>query len=216
MKKSLVPYHKMYKSLKTGDIVLMHGLSFTSRFTQLVMRSPFSHAAMIILAEDMSIKTKNHPILLWESNVLTNLPDQITDERKIGPMLVDFHDRVVTDITEKHDSQFIIRHLHCERDDLFRNNLKNVLREVHAASFPVGSEEFINFFKGRVLGKQTGFDTFFCSELVAYTFFKIGLLSGQYPFNSYSPKDFSQKGSLALLQRAWLGNEIPIQMDNIQ
>jgi hypothetical protein len=51
----------------------------------------------------------------------------------------------------------------------------------------------------------------FCSELVAYTYIQLGLLTTIHPSNSYFPVDFSDNLSVGLLKRAWLGNEILLE-----
>jgi len=53
----------------------------------------------------------------------------------------------------------------------------------------------------------------FCSELAAYTYMYLGLLGDIHPVNSYLSLDFSEKLSVGLLKRAWLGNEIPIEFE---
>jgi hypothetical protein len=52
----------------------------------------------------------------------------------------------------------------------------------------------------------------YCSELVALTYKFLGLLTARHVSNAYSPKDFSQEGSIALEKRAWLGSEMYLNM----
>ncbi len=52
----------------------------------------------------------------------------------------------------------------------------------------------------------------FCSELVAGTYEALGLLTGTHVSNAYAPLDFSDDGYAPLLQRAWLGPEMYIDM----
>ena len=65
-----------------------------------------------------------------------------------------------------------------------------------------------------LLGKAEGNGEMFCSQLVALTFQRAGLLSLEHPPNFYSPNSFSMANPhLALLQGASFDAEVPIQMD---
>ena len=52
----------------------------------------------------------------------------------------------------------------------------------------------------------------YCSQLIAETYKKIGLLTNNHVSNAYSPKDFSIEGEICLLLRSWLGLEMFIDM----
>jgi hypothetical protein len=55
-------------------------------------------------------------------------------------------------------------------------------------------------------------DKIYCSELLAMTYKKLGLLTGHHVSNAYAPKDFSKEGSTRLLNSAWLDAEIFLDM----
>lgn len=52
----------------------------------------------------------------------------------------------------------------------------------------------------------------YCSELVAQTYKKLGLLTQHHVSNAYAPKDFSSEGTVRLLDNAFLGQEMFIDM----
>jgi len=52
----------------------------------------------------------------------------------------------------------------------------------------------------------------YCSELVAATYKQMGLLTKTWVNNAYSPKDFSAEGTMRLLNRAYLGEQMYINM----
>jgi hypothetical protein len=52
----------------------------------------------------------------------------------------------------------------------------------------------------------------YCSELVAATYKHLGLLTKHHVSNAYAPKDLSSDGNMRLLNRAWLGPEVYIDM----
>ncbi|HKL09088.1 MAG TPA: hypothetical protein VJ896_09955 [Bacteroidales bacterium] len=73
--------------------------------------------------------------------------------------------------------------------------------------------EMIDPTRGRIFHEKTTLNTFFCSELAAYTYINMGLLTSTHPVNSYLPMDFSDKLSVGLQKRAWLANETPIDIN---
>ncbi len=213
LKKQTTAYQEIRNDLKTGDIVLMHGLYASSRVIETVEDSLWSHSAIIVLADDIGIDAGNDNILLWESATPSPVIDIIQGKTKSGPMLVKFSERLKHNFTHKEDSKLAIRHLYTERNKKMFDNLKNLIPEVHNATFPDKYQEKINPTKGRVFNEQTSLDTIFCSELVAYTYIKLGLLTAMHPVNSYFPVDFTNKLSVELLKRAWLGNEILLDVN---
>lgn len=214
LKKQTTDYQELKSDLKTGDIVLMHGLYPSSRMIEGFEESLWSHSAIIVLADDLGIDTGDDKILLWEANVSTPVKDVILNKAKTGPMLVKLSERLKYNIEHKYDSKIAIRHLYTnKRDEQMWHNFKKAIKEVHNATFPDIKHEVMNPIEGRFFGKQTSLDTMFCSELVAYTYIKLGLLTTIHPVNSYFPVDFSDKLSVGLLKRAWLGNEIMLNID---
>lgn len=205
-------FNEIKNDLRTGDLVLMHGLHASSRVIEAVEESPWSHVAMIVLAKDVGVDT-DEPVLLWESDTESPVKDVILDKAKSGPMLVKLSERLKYNFTHGEDSKMSVRHLYTERTPEMFKQLNEAISEVHQAVFPDTYHEMLNPFKGRVLKKKTKLDTLFCSELAAYTFIKMGLLTSIHPVNSYFPLDFSEKLSVGLLKRAWLGNEIRVLID---
>jgi len=213
IQKQTTSYQEIKNDLKTGDIVLMHGLHASSRVIETVEDSLWSHAAIIILAEDIGIDAGEDNILLWESDTESPVKDVILGKAKSGPMLVKLSERLKYNFTHGEDSRMAIRYLYTERNQEMFDNIKTIITEVHGATFPDTYHEMLNPAKGRVFHKKTSLDTIFCSELVALTYIKIGLLTTIHPVNSYFPLDFSEKFSVGLLKRAWLNNEILIDIN---
>lgn len=212
--KQKTSYEELKNDLRTGDIILMHGLYPSSHVIEGFEQSLWSHSAIIVLADDIDIDTGDEKILLWEANVSTPVEDIILKKAKTGPMLVKLSERFKYNIEHKDDSKFAIRHLYTEdRNSQMFDNFKKVIKQVHSATFPDTKHEMRDPVEGRIFGKQTNLETMFCSELVAYTYMKLGLLTTIHPSNSYFPIDFSDKLSVSLLKRAWLGDEIILDID---
>lgn len=139
----------------------------------------------------------------------------ILGRSKSGPMLVNLAERLKYNFTHGEDSMCAIRHLYTDRDANFKETFKKIIPAIHQATFPDTFHEFMSPAKGRVLHQKVSLDTMFCSELAAYTYMHLGLITGIHPVNSYMPIDFSEQLSLSLLKRAWHGNEVPIAVDII-
>ena len=194
--------------LKTGDVILVHGRYPFSVVIEAFQWSPWSHSAMIVRPEDIGLENQTDELLLWEANDLTNLPDFVTGKTKTGPMLVSFEERVKSTQREFNSVQFACRHLYVERTPVMMNNLKKFMNEVINAGFPDSSVMARMLIEGRYSRKDSGNALFFCSELLAASYQTMKLLDDYYPKNAYEPKDFSQTGTIPLLQRAFLGNEM--------
>lgn len=206
----IIPY------LQTGDIVLLHGVHLSSKAIEMLEDSPWSHVGMIVLAEDIGLDCGDDNILFWESDTPTPPKDVIYNKSKSGPMLVKFSERLKYNFTHHEHTRCAIRHLNTQRDKKFKEAFKNLIPKIHDATFPDSIHEFLNPTIGRVVHKKTSLDTMFCSELAAFTYMELGLITSRNPVNSYLPLDFSEKLSLSLLKRASLGNEIEIDVNIIE
>lgn len=216
LKKQITSYDEVKNNLKTGDILLMHGLYLSSHAIEAFEGSKWSHSAIIVIAEDIGIDAGDDNILLWEANLDTPVKDIILDKTKSGPMLVKLSERLKYNIKHKDDkNMFAIRHLHTDRNKEMFDDFNKVIKDVHNAKFPDTVHEMKNPMEGRFFNKQTSLDTMFCSELVAYTYMNLGLLTKTHPSNSYFPIDFSDNLSVSLLKRAWLDNEIMLKLENL-
>ena len=213
VKKQTTGFKSIEADLQTGDLVLMEGIHLSSRCIEVLEDSTFSHVGIIVRSDDIGLNLGTNKLLLWESDTPTPVNDVIKGISKAGPMLVDFRERLKYNFTHGEDSKCSIRHLYTERDSDFKETFKNLIPKVHDAVFPDTWHEFLNPTMGRVFSKETSLDTLFCSELAAFTYMQLGLLTDIHPVNSYMPVDFSEKLSISLLKRAWLGNEISITLD---
>ncbi len=212
-KKQTTGFKSIEADLQTGDIVLMEGIHLSSRCIETIEGCHFSHVGILVRSEDIGLNLGANKLLLWESDTPTDVKDVIKGVAKSGPMLVDFRERLKYNFTHGEDSHCSIRHLYTERDAAFKQKFKELIPTIHDADFPDTWHEFLNPVLGRALHKKTSLDTMFCSELAAYTYMHLGLLTDIHPVNSYAPVDFSEQLSISLLKRAWLGNEISITID---
>ncbi len=213
MKHRVAFYEEVEKTLQTGDVMLFHGMSRSSKINELFTGCEWSHVGMVIRPEDIGI-TSSERLILWESNTLVNLKDIEFDEGKEGPMLVDLEERLKTDLSGGHDNKFLVRYNTCERTPEMFMALRKFIKAVHRDTFPPTEFDLKKeVFEGIVLDEQVDNGDYFCSMLIADTYIHMGFLTHKYPTNSYEPKDFSDKGELPLILRGQLieGPEIDVE-----
>jgi hypothetical protein len=213
LKQQKTAYQSIKNDLQTGDLLLMHGIHISSNCIELLEGCCWSHVGIIVLAEDIGLDVGIDNILFWESDTATPVIDVIKGVPKSGPMLVRLSERLKYNFTHGEDSKCAIRHLYTDRDAQLKDKFKKLIPKIHDADFPDTVHEFLNPTLGRVAHKKTSLDTMFCSELAAYTYLNLGLLSDNNPVNSYMPIDFSEELSVGLLKRAFLGGEINLTVD---
>lgn len=203
MEQTVVKYDKIKDLLNTGDLILFHGTLRASEMIEFAEQSKWSHVGMVIKSQDIGINDSDK-LLLWESNTLTNLNDEILKNVKTGPMFVDLYRRLLTDLEDKYDNVFEIRYL--KMNDELKNNiqmldkLRKFILDVHTDSYPKSELKMIeDFLEGRIFNKNTDNKNFFCSELIAATYMNMGILEEDHSPNSYMPKDFSNSNKLPLI-----------------
>ena len=212
MKIETIRYNQIMDDLKTFDIILMHGLLITSRLIELAEFNRWSHAGMVIRGKDIGLKGKENRVFLWESTDYTNLKDEIFNETKTGPMLVDLGQRIQANYDLGTDTLTAVRYLNTERTPEMYEALCNLIEEVHNTPIPSAPKLVKKVFKGRVLHKRDKHDDFFCSELLTYTLKSVGLIPEEFNSNSFEPKDYSSKGYIPLLKRSTLSKEVYISV----
>lgn len=205
--------------LKTGDILLSHGIGGVSVAVEEASETEWSHSAIIISPEDIDFPGKD--LLIWESSILTNLTDLSNPglPPAIGPMLVKLEDRIRTNLENNTDDYYAVRRIaNLTLDDDQKKKLKQVIKDAKDATFPAANAAMVkDFVLGRFLNQPPAVDgRYFCSGLVAHTLMTIGVISQDYVFNSYFPQDFTSEysGSLPLLNGAYLLPEIYFRYKN--
>ncbi len=194
------PYRRIRENLQTGDLVLFHGLDLESEIIEIFEHSLWTHVGMVV-----RMPCLDYP-LLWESTPLHFLADSILHRTKSGPRLVCLDDRLALSIDKGLYDRFMVRSLLIERSAAMLRALNAFIAEVHRLAFPGNWEMIREFLEGRLLKTLPGSRrSFYCAELVAESYIRIGLLSETPPSNAYLPKDFAPQGQLALRMGAKLG-----------
>jgi hypothetical protein len=192
-------------NVNNGDVFLFHGPGAESEIIEDIDQTPFSHIAL-------GIRLPGHDrTLLWTSDEITSLADQIDHGERSGVHLLDAEAVFKLCMKRKYKNgqhyRFAWRRLHADRNGRFMNKLENFMREVDGRAFPSLEQMALHFAEGKMdIGTNTR--TFYCSELATDTYVHLSLLPGDTLINSLSPGDFSSSNPLPLQQGATLDKEV--------
>ena len=214
LNKRPLPLVDFLANIHTFDVILMQGILATSQEAEALTSSRWSHVGMAVVAGDLAIpgvdpKTR----LLWEANTPDNVEDVILKTPKLGPQLTRMTDRIANNFAVQYDGSFATRRLMHPRTKAMFATLKSVINSLHPAVLPSSNGDngqglLASFLAGRFQNVSIFPGTYFCSQLVATTYMKLGLITQQYVDNSYAPVDFTAELDVSLLDGAWLGPEI--------
>ena len=190
-----VPYDKLKSDLKTGDLILCHGMRKSSHISELLEGSFWSHVGMVILPKDIGLDYSEP--MFWESNTLLNLPDLILNKPKTGPMMVDLEQRLKTDVSDEYDNYFRLVSLKSSVTPMFSEEqlqaLKAFIPEAQQCDFPEpDAREYMDYLAGKLLNLYVDKGEYFCSELAANTFIHMNVMDWKRVPNAWMPKDFAK------------------------
>ncbi|QJC52703.1 hypothetical protein HGI30_14780 [Paenibacillus albicereus] len=189
------------RTLQTGDLVFFHGIFRESVEIEIISRSEWSHVGMVVRLPGFD------EALLWESTTTATLEDVEEHRIKTGPMLVRLRERIATDEAGRYDSRYAFRQLIGERQADTLDKFQAFVEEVHDASFPSLKRMAEELLAGR-WDCQADEKTFFCSELVAETYMRLGWMKRAHPSNAYSPKLLAVSHELPLAPGMELAREL--------
>lgn len=193
-------YDEVKDSLKTGDLVLFHGVETVSKLIELTEWSFWSHVGMIVLPQDIGLTGKEP--LFWEA---TSSGDGIVDQlegrpKENGPMLVSLKERICVDIKQHYDTHFKVKYLNRPLTQEELNTLKAFLNKAHDRGFPTAENLLKYYMEGKYLNLPAPDSVAFCSELTAETFMAMEFISKKYVPNGYCPEDFNKGDNLPALK----------------
>jgi hypothetical protein len=207
-----ITYAELAPLLKTGDIVIMRGDSRFQQVLEVLTGSPYIHSAMVVLSKDIGMKDDAAPILLWESTPYAMTEDQKLHKPKTGPTLTDLETRINAELSGNHFDAFVFRRLSAPLGPRNFEGLKKAIQKLYPDQFPSEFWFFVKGIVGRWFNRELQPSSFFCSELVAYSYQQMGILSKEHPPDYYEPKDLSEKGHMQLLHNLTLGEELNLEL----
>lgn len=194
-------YSEIKDSLNTGDLILFSGKYPISKLVERLENSPWSHVAMVVRLPNV-----DYP-LLWESSALTNLKDEIYKDNIPGPKIVKLEDRLKTygdDLKPYTPPVYAVRSLEVHRSEEMKKQLEELFIKVHGLPNPGEWKMIFEVAEGRLFNIPSKLDNYTCSELIAESLIKMGILDNKKVINYYMPKDFSSDGALKLLKGHFL------------
>ena len=161
----------------------------------------------------MIVRMPGNPApLIWESTPVDTIADVELKEKRSGAQLVYLRERLETYETDV----FAIRYLKVVRDAAMMKNLFNFIYYAHTLPFPDNLEMFTKVIWAKIFGRfyrmKSRYKNIFCTELVAESYMRMGLLPLSPPPSAYMPVDFSVRKELPLLKGAYLGSEVMIKI----
>lgn len=196
----MLAYSAVRDQLKTGDIILMAGESVFSWAIRRFTGSKWSHVGMVVRSPDIDA------VLLWESTTTGHPEDYATPdgrEPKRGVQLPPLSKRV-----RDYDGKVALRRLdraltkaEVQRLTAFRHEVKDRDYDFDALQLLRSAMDEGLFWRNR-----EDLQSFFCSELIAEGYQRMGLLPETKPSNEYTPDDFARDaGDVLPLQGVTLG-----------
>src|SRR5262245_9664253 len=187
---ALLPaYDELRPTLDSGDVLLFAGESRFSRGIKRLTRSHWSHSALVARPH------AGGPLLLWEATLDTVLADVATHEIASGVHLYDLERWI-----RHYGGETVIRPLRVERTETMRAALLAFYDEARGRPYERNRLELFRSVYDGPLGQNRKEDltSFFCSELVAEAYQRMGLLPASPPANEYTPRDFSSERATPL------------------
>jgi hypothetical protein len=201
MSRNLQPYYDLRPRLKTGDLLLFSGKGAVSGLIKRFTASKWSHVALVLRVPQFD------SVFCWESTTLSNVPDVESGVCRKGVQLVGLRERLET---YQGDSVVYRPLLGVLLNDQHLKTLAAFRSEVAGRPYEQSELELLRAAWDGVGGanKTADLSSLFCSELVAETYQRLGLLRNIPPSNEYTPADFA--GDLPLLLGASLGQAVPL------
>lgn len=181
----------MLNTLDTLDIVLFTGTGIISKVLEYFGQSKYSHVGVILKNPKFLNENLEDGLYLLESSS-NNTPDVEDDVLKIGVQIHKLEDV----LREFSKNSVYIRKVHCKRDDDFYKRLTDIHKKIHNKPYDLNIFDWIsaeyNLNKEILpsqIYKQT--NSFWCSALVSYIFYELGLLKEDINWSIIAPREFS-------------------------
>lgn len=188
-----VRWDSVYPTMATGDLMLSSGDGAADEVIKLATGGKFSHAGLITRAAPSA------PALYWEESMVGRAEDPMRHDKHPGAQLGDLLQ--IAQLMEKNDMEVFYVKLVWDRPENLAAKMDEVLDTLDG-HLPFsygkhGEDMVIDYIDGHYLHRFDHPDRMFCSELVAATFQRLGLLPDDPPPNWYSPSAFTPELGLA-------------------
>ena len=173
-------------NFETGDIILFNERkSIISKLIDFFTYSEFSHIGIVIKDPTFTPEPLKGLYLLESTGVKDGI-DVEDNEKKIGVQL-----RKLDDVISLYDGDIIWRHLNCERNDEFYENINKFHSLVHNKTYDFNPIDWIKSLFDLNYGNVQKESCFFCSALVSFFYTSLKLLPKDTNWSIIRPCDFS-------------------------
>lgn len=195
-----ISYNEVKSSLKTGDLILFHGVETVSKLIEIVEWSFWSHVGMVIMPKDIGMNGEEP--LLWEATASGDGIDDVIigKPKESGAMLVSLSERIQVDLNKEYDTHFKVKYLNRSLTEIELKQLKTFIYKAHDRVFPTTDNLLKYYIDGKYLNVSSPDTDAFCSQLTAETFMEMGFITRKYVSNGYCPDDFNKGDNMPSLQ----------------
>ena len=205
MSASPMTWNEIDAVARTGDLMLFHSSEPLGEAIEAVTGGFYSHVGMIVRPDPSA------PPLLWEESGVPIALDPVRGAKHTGAQLGEL--RAATAVIMTYHDQPFYRRLVLARGAAFEDAVQRVVTECEGCPFPSILHMAEHWFEGHFLDRAAPDTAMFCSQLVALTYQRAGLLSTKHVPNWYSPSSFSAKSDqVHLLGGASFEPEVPVDV----
>jgi hypothetical protein len=178
-------YGNIREELNTGDVVLFAGKGFVSGIVKFFSRSKWSHVGIIVKSNDLNM------VLIWESTGLSKVKDMDSGKLVLGVQTVTLSDRL-----DEYQGEAWVRQYDGRVTKKMIAALAEFRRESKGKPYEKNywqlAKSLLDFSWLRPNKKDVS--SLFCSELVAESLQRMGLVATDLPSNEFTPRDFADGG----------------------
>jgi len=175
----------------TGDIILFSDRTYIpSLIIEYLCGSKYSHVGMI-LKDPTFIKSDLTGLYILESTGSTAIPDIEDNKVKTGVQI-----RRLEDVCKEYQGAIFWRKLHIERDVNFNKIIEEVHNDIYNKPYDFDPRDWLEGLLNIKFSDTHRTSKFFCSALVTYIYYRLGLVGEDTPWTIIRPKDLGTEFSL--------------------
>jgi hypothetical protein len=199
----------MEDSLQTGDILLFSTNKWYSDVIEIGDDCEFSHCG-IILRDPIYLDPSLNGLYVLESG-LEPFPDVMDHHIHFGVQIVPLNKVIQEYIFEKEGTLFH-RKLNGNRDKTFERNLYQAYQVAKDKPYNCNPLDWLEALLGFHWFDRKITSRFWCSALVAYVYFRLGIIDSKIDWSLVTPKDWCSKSKerFIYLNGYSLEKEIPL------
>src|SRR5271165_2003329 len=165
----VVKYSEIQSKLDTGHVFLFSAPFLISRIIQVVTHSAYSHVGMVA-----RYPGANGSLCFWECTTFKQLIDKSDHELHAGVRIVSL-EKLLAIYAGLVPGGFSVRLLKADRTPEFREAFANFVKQVDARPMTSWFGMMVHWLQGK-LAFACSDASFFCSQLIAETYQRLGLL----------------------------------------